>query len=441
MPLTQRSLVLKSSLSPPSLLAGPERRCLHVPISQEPQQRQRRQNPQCEIRRLPRRRDGAVGIGVVRAGVGLAITAAAVFVRGGDGGVCAAAGRWRREQQQHHRRLFHSTCSRADEAIDNSRNHYETLKLHPGATPAEIKKAFYTLSKAHHPDAHAHRSSTTSTSTPTPTPTSSSSSSSKRSTSKSSQRFMRISEAYSVLSIPARRSAYDRDVLRLHSSSSSSASASSPSPHHAGSYSSTNPAGGRPASGLSRRRATYQGPPPSFYRSGGWGGQAGKRRAAHEESTGTSFSSSSSSTPSYNNNNDNSAFRSSTGSGSGSQQKQQQQTLGGMGPGQDPFGHRDDVPHFDREAHERTGRHVDRRRAARQQQRQMDSGVAREYQRASPSSVEPEKGVGGMFVIIGGILLFSFLGPFAVTQVWSTGGSGSGNGAGGTTKERNRRAS
>ncbi|KAI5927151.1 hypothetical protein F4810DRAFT_652589 [Camillea tinctor] len=257
-------------------------------------------------------------------------------------------------------RPFHSTSSRADEAIDNSRNHYETLKIHPSASPGEIKKAFYTLSKTHHPDLHR--------SSPSSSPP-------------SSQRFMRISEAYSVLSTPSRRAAYDRDVLRLHAPPSSA-------PSHKGSYSSThhaNPAGGRPASGLSRRRTTFRGPPPSFYRSGGWGAHAGKRGAAHGESTG---------------------FSSGSGSGGGGSSGK----VGGMGPGQDPFGHRDEVPHFDREAHERTGRRVEQRRAG------SGSGGAAQRQEVDRD--------GGMFFVVGGIVLLSFFGPWAVSRLWSGSESG-----------------
>ena len=50
--------------------------------------------------------------------------------------------------QRHHdafirtniQRPFHSTAARRDAAIDNARDHYETLKVAPTATPAEIKK-------------------------------------------------------------------------------------------------------------------------------------------------------------------------------------------------------------------------------------------------------------------------------------------------------------
>ncbi|CAJ2502232.1 Uu.00g096260.m01.CDS01 [Anthostomella pinea] len=264
------------------------------------------------------------------------------------------------------RRPFHSTTSLRDNAIDNSRNHYETLKLQPGATPAEVKKSFYTLSKNHHPDLHP-------------------------SDTHAAQRFMRISEAYSILSVPAKRAAYDRDTLRLHTSSHGSTHGRT---RPGGSYSSTNPAGGRPASGLSRRRGTFTGPPPSFFRSGGWGGQAGKRRAAHEESTGGGTGTGSSSDPG--------SGSSHTGAGS----------TGGMGPGQDPFGHQGDVPHFDREGHERTGRRHERRREARRSQ--VDG---------QEISFEPERGVAGMFFMIGGVIMVSFLGPFAISRLWGGGGS------------------
>ncbi|TRX93448.1 hypothetical protein FHL15_005723 [Xylaria flabelliformis] len=238
------------------------------------------------------------------------------------------------------RRSFHSTAARQDDAIDNARNHYETLKIAPTASPADIKKSFYNLSKTHHPDLHEAAARRT-----------------------AAKRFMRISEAYSILSSPTKRSKYDREHMGL----SSAAAQHTPS---RGSYASTGPAGGRPASGLSRRRGTFQGPPPSFYRSGGWGAQGEKRRAAHEESTG----------------------------------------MGGMGPGQDPFGHRDDVPHFDKEGHQRTGRHSDKRREARRAATTNDDGKR--------VAIEPERGVAGMFFAIGGVLLLSFVVPFVISQIW-----------------------
>ncbi|KAI0206032.1 hypothetical protein F4808DRAFT_189455 [Astrocystis sublimbata] len=268
-------------------------------------------------------------------------------------------------------RPFHTTVPRRDEAIDNARNHYETLKVSPGASPADIKKSFYSLSKTHHPDVHEL--------------------SARRAAAK---RFMRISEAYAILSSPTKRAKYDREHMDLPH----------PHPQNApprGSYSSTGPAGGRPASGLSRRRGTFQGPPPSFFRSGGWGSQGEKRRAAHEASTGGMGSSSGST-----------ATDSGTGGGGAS-------SRGGMGPGQDPFGHRDDVPHFDREGHQRTGRHIDKRREARRASADAadgaDGGQREGRQRVT---IEPERGIAGTFFAIGGVIVLSFMGPFLVSRLF-----------------------
>jgi curved DNA-binding protein CbpA len=128
---------------------------------------------------------------------------------------------------------------------------------------------------------------------------------------------MRISEAYTVLSTPARRAAYDRDVLALHSANDAGAPR--------GSYSSTSRAGGRAPTGLSKRRSAFRGPPPSFFRAGG--GAAGPRRT----------------------------------SGASTDERPR---AAGMGPGQDPFGRHDEVLHFDKAAHERTHATIDEIRAA-----------------------------------------------------------------------------
>ncbi|KAI0098056.1 hypothetical protein GGR51DRAFT_539114 [Nemania sp. FL0031] len=274
----------------------------------------------------------------------------------------------RSQQRRHHgprrantHRSFHSTAARRDDAIDNARNHYETLKIAPTASASDIKKSFYNLSKTHHPDLHE--------------------ASARRLAAK---RFMRISEAYSILSSPPKRAKYDREHMDLPTHPSS-ASSSSPYPPKKGSYASTGPAGGRPASGLSRRRGTFQGPPPSFFRSGGWGTQGEKRRAAHEESTGM-------------------------GAGAGSGAGTGRGSMGGMGPGQDPFGHREDVPHFDKESHQRTGRHNDRRREARR--------AAATDQYGQRVTIEPEGGVTGMFFVIGGILVLSGVAPLFLSFLW-----------------------
>jgi curved DNA-binding protein CbpA len=207
---------------------------------------------------------------------------------------------------------------------------------------------------------------------------------------------MRISEAYSTLSSAEKRTKYDRDVLGLHRVHHHHQHAGN---RRGGSYSSTtmNPAGGRPATGLSRRRGTFTGPPPSFYRSGGWGDHGAKRSAAHEDSTGGA----SSKTGTKDHHNDG-AWATAGGGGLGG--------AGGMGPGQDPFGHRESVPHFDKEGHERTGR-----KAAERRMRRMRSD-GREI------DMDSERGQGGMFFVIGGVLVFSCLAPLAVSRLWMAGG-------------------
>ena len=76
----------------------------------------------------------------------------------------------------------------------SSRSHYRTLGVGRDATKAEIKSAFLTLTKKHHPDRH---------------PPSKSKDAHKN--------FREISEAYSVLSDPAKRCAYDRKLFGVSS--------------------------------------------------------------------------------------------------------------------------------------------------------------------------------------------------------------------------------
>ncbi|KAL7799077.1 DnaJ domain-containing protein [Trichoderma ceciliae] len=257
------------------------------------------------------------------------------------------------------RRGFHASRALARSSFEG-KNHYERLKVPLDASPGEVKKSFYALSKAHHPDAN-------------------------RSDPDAAHNFSLLSEAYTVLSDPSRRATYDRDVLRLHEQH-----------HHQASYHSTNPAGGRPPSGLSRRRGTFRGPPPSFYRSGGWGAHADKRRQAHEESTG--------------------------GAGSGSAPSRDAETdhanpwntgafyhahYGGMGPGSDPFKDRDEhVPHFDKAGHTRTHQRQDHRRWQRQKRALGDDGI----------EFEPQTSLAGHFLIVAGILAATFLAPAVYLQ-------------------------
>jgi curved DNA-binding protein CbpA len=210
---------------------------------------------------------------------------------------------------------------------------------------------------------------------------------------------MRISEAYGTLSSTEKRTKYDRDVLGLHRGSVH---------HPSGSFSSANPAGGRPATGLSRRRTVFRGPPPSFYRSGGWGAHEAKRSAAQEESTGGASSGNARARDHHNDGswiNENmggAAGSASSGFGFGAD-------TGGMGPGQDPF-HRGDVPHFDRESHEKTQRNTE---AHRTRSWRMRMGGRDRIE------IETDRGPGGMFFVIGGVLLISFMGPYLFSRSWS----------------------
>ncbi|KAF2085879.1 DnaJ-domain-containing protein, partial [Saccharata proteae CBS 121410] len=104
---------------------------------------------------------------------------------------------------------FH-TSTRSNAA---AATHYETLQLPTSATPADIKRQFYALSKLHHPDRN-------------------------KSDPSASQRFVLISEAYHVLGSPDRRARYDREHIHT---------AARHHPHPSGSHSSH--AGSRPASG------------------------------------------------------------------------------------------------------------------------------------------------------------------------------------------------
>ncbi|KAK5711733.1 hypothetical protein LTR15_012328 [Elasticomyces elasticus] len=208
------------------------------------------------------------------------------------------------------RRAFHPSSSRGDDGMPN---HYATLQLPINASPSEIKKQFYKLSKAHHPDLHPDDPH-------------------------AAERFVSISEAHATLGSAEKKVRYDRDFQRSQPSFSHS-NPSTPS----GSYSSASHAGGRPASGLSRRRTQFRGPPPSFYRSGGWGDQSEKRSEA-------------------------------ASSASHSHEAQGQAQSGptgpaGTGPGGFTSGFDNDVRHFDHDGHLKThstleqNRHRARRKA------------------------------------------------------------------------------
>ncbi|ODA83706.1 hypothetical protein RJ55_02221 [Drechmeria coniospora] len=249
------------------------------------------------------------------------------------------------------RRRFHASRFNGVEA---TQNHYERLNVRHDASPAEIKRSFYALSKTHHPDAN---------------PTGP----------RAGDVFALLSESYTVLSDPPRRAAYDRDVLRLHQHQHHLHHHHASS--HRGSYastSSTHHAGGRPPSGLSRRRTSFRGPPPSFYRNGGWGAHEETRRRAHEESTSSASSSSSAHANPWSH-------------------------------AQSPFRPHDappPPPHFDEQSHARTHQREDRRRWQRQRRAVGDDDV----------EFEPQTSLAGHFLIVAGILGATFLAPLVYLQ-------------------------
>ncbi|KAI7604083.1 hypothetical protein KC343_g14237, partial [Hortaea werneckii] len=149
--------------------------------------------------------------------------AAAAVVLGGGG----------RARRQLGRRPFHISTPRCQESASNF---YEVLDLPTTATPGEIKKQFYKLSKAHHPDLHPEDPH-------------------------AAQRFVRISEAHATLGSPEKKEKYDRDVVRPTQTGPGGGPAGGAGAPP-GSFSSSSGPGGRPASGLSRRRTQFRGPPP-----------------------------------------------------------------------------------------------------------------------------------------------------------------------------------
>ncbi|KAI5837533.1 DnaJ domain-containing protein [Morchella snyderi] len=123
--------------------------------------------------------------------------------------------------------------------------YYETLNLPSNSTRAEIKRRYFELSKAHHPDRN-------------------------RNDPLASNRFIKISTAYAILGHEKHRAKYDFELAQKHGS------------RPAG------PVGSRPASGLSKRRGQFYGPPPSFFRNGGWSRFKGKSTHAGQEKPGSS---------------------------------------------------------------------------------------------------------------------------------------------------------
>lgn len=251
------------------------------------------------------------------------------------------------------RRPFHST-PRTNNNSNNNKTHYQTLSLPITATDKEIKKQFYALSKTHHPDLHPND------------PT-------------ASQKFVEISEAYATLGSPEKRQKYDRDVIAPSQQQQATGGYGS----RGGSYSSASSGpGGRPASGLSRRRTQFRGPPPSFYRSGGWGKHGSKRQQESEKSSHT-----------------NEAQGRAASNESGD--KGSYGSAAGTGPGGFTSGFDNDVPHFDQRGHFQTQSTIERMRQKASERRRR-STVRRE------EDFEYESGAGNSaafnFVLLMGVL-------------------------------------
>lgn len=85
-----------------------------------------------------------------------------------------------------------------------------------------------------------------------------------------------------------------------------------------------------------------------------------------------------------------------------------------MGPGDDPFGNRDDVPHFDRRGHERTQRREDEKRwqRAHRARRAVDDDNV---------EFEPQMSIGAHFLVVIGLLTASFTVPALYLQFGRSG--------------------
>ena len=228
----------------------------------------------------------------------------------------------RRTQQISH---FHATSRRyADTLV----NHYETLHLTSTASASEIKRQFYTLSKKNHPDHN-------------------------RNDPDASTRFVAISEAYHVLSVPEKRAQYD---AQLESSQRQSRWGSSGNDGPQGSYSSA-AYGSRPASGLNKKRSTFRGPPPSFYKSGGYG-RHGAKRAEYAYSNPHS-----------------------EGGETKDAGQESYGEYGGFGPGQQKQGN--DVPHFNDRRHKETHDQVNEHIWARRRKLRRSIRVEEEWEKGN----------------------------------------------------------
>ena len=129
---------------------------------------------------------------------------------------------------------------------------------------------------------------------------------------------------------------------------------------------------------------------------GAWGAHEGARRRAHEESTGGAEHAS---RPGASDDN-------STSSGGDKAYHHRRDR------GPDPMGYNDEVPHFDKEGHERTQRREDQRRYQR--------GAAQsDRSEGTRDAFDDGLGAGAQFVIVVGLLAASSLMSMAYYQVTS----------------------
>ncbi|PLB38950.1 DnaJ domain protein [Aspergillus candidus] len=259
---------------------------------------------------------------------------------------------------------------------------YEVLDVPITATTAEIKKQFYSLSLRHHPDRN-------------------------RTDPHATNRFSRISSAYSVLSNAAKRSTYDREHgIAAHLASTHSTA--HPGQHPMGSHSSYGAnlhnhggggsyAGSRPASGLSKRRGAFRGPPPSFYAHGGYG----NRKPPHGASAGFAG-----------------AGAGAAGGGTGGTGK----TGSRSDDDHTDFINRNPVNHFNARGHYRTQTAEDKRR--QQRQTRARNAAIREHEMGSSADFAFR------FIVVCGILVGAgaLAGWPGASGKPGVGGSGSGSG-------------
>ena len=230
-------------------------------------------------------------------------------------------------------------CSASRRAEENALTHYEVLSLAHNASAADIKRQYIALTKQHHPDRNPDDPA-------------------------AAARFVRISEAYHVLSAPEKRAAYDQS-LQASASRGGWVWGRPPPGARQGSYSSASFAGSRPATGLNKKRGTFRGPPPSFYRGGGYGDHGAKR--AEYVQSGARFGAGNGSTD------ERGEEQSSDGDGRANPYAH---FAGGFGPGQAHPGQ--DVPHFDdvrhQKRHQDVNRFIQRHRTPAERPRSANTG-------------------------------------------------------------------